>query len=194
MGWLNEGSRIANATRNWQDIEDTPITGWDKANHFIIALAVGCDTHGGDSDSIKVQWRVFGGSFADLGASGAMKQSSSTDLVNTDPISSGEEGCSSALTLIDGEEIEGDYQSASITFAQNEWCEIQCAIDPGDAADDTEYEFQAYVVSDGKAQGAGSATITTAAAGGWTGKIIGVTNPDDIIGVATSGISKVIGV
>lgn len=29
---------------------------------------------------------------------------------------------------------------------------------------------------------------------GWTGKIIGVTNPDDIIGVATSGISKVIGV
>ena len=32
------------------------------------------------------------------------------------------------------------------------------------------------------------------AAGGWTGEIIGITNPSEILGRATSGISEVMGI
>jgi len=49
-------SRIANASISWQAACNVDITGWDKANEFIVACYAIADSINPDAD-FKLQWR-----------------------------------------------------------------------------------------------------------------------------------------
>lgn len=152
--WIGVGSRIADANRNWQAAEDTPVTGWDKANEFIIAIAIQTDAHLGDTDSFRVEYQDktdVSGFIALPAAASELIQGTATVLVNGDTVASAEKGCN-ALNGFEEEagELEGDNETPSITLAQNGWCEVQCAVNPAGAQDGHEYEFRLNIVGDAK--------------------------------------------
>lgn len=162
------GSRIANATRTWQENEDTVVTGWTKEDDFIVAVMNEATGHSGASGTIELYWRnaTDAGSFATLAATGELNWTGTTNLVNGNAVSSGEEGCtpSDADTLIDGVEREG-ANGVSTTYAQNEYSEHHWAIDASSGLDNKTYEFQVYDATAG-------ATITGPGSSGSTSTLL----------------------
>lgn len=160
------GSRIANATRTWQANEDVDVTGWDKANDFIFAAMVETTKHAGASATLQLRWRnvTDAGSFAALSGSGELTWSAATDLVNSNAVASGEEGCTpvSGTTLVDGVEREG-ANGVATAVSQNEYCEHQWAIDASGGLDSKQYEFEIYDTTAGASLGTCLAQITTSA-------------------------------
>jgi len=154
------GSRIANATRVWQADENLDATDWTKSNDFIFAIAFQADAgHGNFVDELKIRWRKVGGTWADLGSTGALNYNATTDLVNEDALTSGEAGCTGAGTWQDGIEREGAnnwVQSLPLGY----WTEIQFAIDCSGAEDSAEYEFELYNVDTSSSYGTCASTIT----------------------------------
>lgn len=158
------GSRLQNATRVNQAAEDADVTGWAKANDFIICAMVETTAHGGATLTVQLRWRnvTDSGSFAALSGSGELTWSGATDLVNGNTVASGEEVCTpfSSTTRVDGVEREG-ANDVSTTLAQNEYCEHQFAIDASGGLDGKQYEFEIYDVTSGVAVGTCLAQITT---------------------------------
>ena len=147
-----EGSRIANATRVWQAVEDAGKTGWDKTADFILATAL-ATSKGPLAYAYKLQWRnkTDGGSFADVGSTGEITFSAATDLVDGDDLLTGEAGCTGAGTWQNGLESEGDNispDSGTYSLADEYWTEFQWALDCSNALDNKEYEFQLLTTGD----------------------------------------------
>jgi len=166
------GSRIANATRVWQATEDVGKTDWDKALDFILATAI--ETSKGPlAYAYKLQWRnkTDGGSFADVGSTGDITYSATTDLVDGDDLLTGEAGCTGDGTWQDGLESEGDNllpDSGTYSLADEYWSELHWALDCSNALDSKEYEFQLLTTGD-NVIGVCLATLTIA--GGVQGRM-----------------------
>ncbi len=165
-----DATRIANATRTWQAACDTVVTNWTKTNEFIIDFQVG--TSKGPIDrAYKLQWRNKTdnptGSFTDVGT-GDILAGTATDLVDGNAVVWAEAAqCPSAEpTFQDGMENEGDNilpDSGVYSLADEYYTNFQWALNPSNALDSKEYEFQLYDVTEGAAIGIGLATITIAA-------------------------------
>lgn len=164
MGWGMVGSRIADPDRNWQAAQDVDVSGWDQNKNFIIAMAIYCDSHGGGTSSLLVNWRnvTMGGTWDSLRPFGQLREAYDTVLVDGDDVTAAEKGCN-ALGGFEQEptEIEGDTIAPSITLSQDGWCEVQCAVDPLESMWGCEYEFAMNVLTAGKRYTA-SAKITMA--------------------------------
>lgn len=161
------GSRIANATRTWQSVEDAVVTDWIKSNDFIFAIAAESGAHSSAIGTLQIRWRnkTDEGSFALLSGSGELTWTADTDLVNGNAVVTGEKGCTSGLTtFVDGVEREG-ANDISTSLGNNEWTEHHWAIDCSNAHDGDEYEFELYDLTEGAAVGTCLATITMESAG-----------------------------
>jgi hypothetical protein len=155
-------SRIANATLSWQAICDTDVTGWDKANPFVLATwALSNAAHGNDSGTYKLQWRRQGGSFADVTGTSEIRwaDSADTDLVDGNTVAT-TSGCQ---TSNNSEENEGDNQAGAFSVGYGTYAEIQWGLKFGSGAlNNQEYEFQLVETQDTN-QAVCSVSITTAA-------------------------------
>ena len=85
-------SRILNASRVAQAADNTGVTEWKKANEFIIVFQLD-EAKGPWTAAYKLQWKVAGGTYADLAATGAIKWGTVTDLVNGNAVVIGEKAC-----------------------------------------------------------------------------------------------------
>ena len=151
-------SRIANASRTWQAACNIDITGWDKANEFIIATYALSDSVNPDS-GCKLQWRRAGGSFADVAADTEICWGTGTVLVDAAVLVAAA-GCLS--TVDDGVENEGDNLAYLLNIKNGGYGEIHWALGFGSGAqDDQEYELQ-FVVVDFSSTAVLQTTITTA--------------------------------
>lgn len=157
------GSRIANASRVWQAAEDSPISNWDKTKDFIVAIASESAAHATADGTLQIYWRnkTDGGSFVPLGNTGELTYNGVTNLVNDNPVTTDEKGCTSGLaTFVDGIEREGANDCVT-SLGRDEWTEHQWAIDASNALDGKEYEFQLYDLTEGASVGTCLATLTT---------------------------------
>lgn len=114
-----------------------------KSFKFIYEVCLRPDANATSACTIKMQWRAVGGTWADLTSAGALKYTTGTVLVNDNTLAA--ENC-----IYDGvptfEYVEGkectDGQVAVPALAIDQYTQIQYAVDPADATDGTEYEFQ----------------------------------------------------
>lgn len=160
------GSRIANATRTWQAAEDTPVTNWNKANDFIVAIAFESSAHASAAGNLRIYWRnkTDGGSFTSLYTYGEITYFGETDLVNDNAVVTGEKGCTSLLTtFVDGVEREGENEYYK-GLGNDEWTECHWAVDASNALPGKEYEFELYDRTEGAHVGVCLATLTIKAA------------------------------
>ena len=149
-------SRIANATSIWQGVCDANIIDWNKNDDFILATyAIGGD---GGFKVFKLQWKVSGGSFVDVGPATTIHYNAITDLVDQDPVGT-PAGC---LTSTVSEENEGNGLTDIITMGASDIVEVQWALDISDAVDDTTYEFQLVCTSDVTSEVCSCSITTTA--------------------------------
>ena len=83
-------SRIATAALSWIQNCDVDVTGFVKANEFVIATFALDDTpHAGTASNFKLQWRRVGGSFADVAVDTEIRWGTTTSLVDgTEPAGS----------------------------------------------------------------------------------------------------------
>jgi len=155
-------SRIANASRAWQAACNVDVTGWNKANEFILSTWALADSVNPDSD-FKLQWRRAGGSFADVAADTEVCWGTDTVLVDAAGLSVGNSaGC--LTTWDDGTENEGDNVSYALNIANGKYWEGQWALGFGSGAlSEQEYEIQ-LVSIDWSNSAICQTTITTAAA------------------------------
>ncbi|MFQ5822254.1 MAG: hypothetical protein ACE5I5_19925 [Candidatus Heimdallarchaeota archaeon] len=139
-------SRIADANGNWQAACDGDMIDWTKTNEFIVALIAKCNSHGGCTATLRLQWRRDSeGTWYDLGTTGELRQGTGTALVNCTSPSNYESGCQ---TLEDSHEIEGDNQ-AELSTTGKTYVEIDVAVDPSNALDGETYSFRIYDVTAG---------------------------------------------
>jgi len=186
-------SRIADASQSWQAICNTDITGWNKANEFIIASFQTTDApHGNETKTCKLQWRRTGGSWADVSATSEIAWGTSTTLVNDAALTLGESG--GCQTFDRGIESEGD-NSAAIRVDSGGNGECLWALGFGAGAQfSQEYEINLYNVTDSTEAELQTSITTAAAPAGWTGTVDGVTNPSNVDGLAVANINNVDGV
>lgn len=137
-----KGTAFCNPSRAEVGSDNTNVTEWPVTQAFIYCVAIGRDTRDPLAETFKLQWRVSGGSFADLGATGAMKYTTSTTLTDGSALTSGNARVAvSNMTWQNGEEVE-DGISASIDLGLDYYTEIQYAVDPAGATVGSTYEFQ----------------------------------------------------
>ena len=74
-------SRIADASRNWQQACNVDVVAWNKANEFILSTWALSNSVNPDSDC-KLQWRRVAGAFADVGADTEVRWGVATVLVD----------------------------------------------------------------------------------------------------------------
>ena len=158
-------SRILNASRVAQAADDTDVTGWKKANEFIVVFQLD-EEKGPWTAAYKLQWKVAGGTYADLAATGAIKWGTVTDLVNGNAVVIGEKACTATggagSTWQDGWEVEGASISSSIELADECYTEIWFACNSGDAENGAQYYFQIYDATNSAVIAEAVATLTTA--------------------------------
>jgi len=167
---------IDNATRNLGNTVNTPVTGWDKANDFVVAIAL--EAQSGATwvnTNYRLEWRnkTDGGSFAVLGNTGELTYNGATNLVEGNSLDSGEAICTpvNGTTYVAGSPNGGVEKEGAATFTggdastTNQWSEFQFSVDASSALSSKEYEFQIYDVDNSVALGPSLATLTTAAGG-----------------------------
>jgi len=159
------GTRIQNATRVNQALEDADVTDWDANDDFILCAMFETVEAGGASSIIQVQWRnvTDAGSFANLGNTGELTYNGVTDLVTSDPVTVGESVCTpiSGTTYQNGIEIEG-FGTAFKALTQNDYTEHQWAIGASNALANKQYEFRFFDNDNNVAIGTALADITMA--------------------------------
>lgn len=137
-----KGTAFCNPSRVEVGSDNTNVTGWPVTQPFIYCVAIGRDTRDPPAETFKLQWRLSGGSFADLGATGAMKYTTSTVLSNGTALTSGNAKVAvSSMTWQNGEEVE-DGISGSIDLGSDCYTEIQYGVDPAGASAGSTYNFQ----------------------------------------------------
>ena len=156
-------SRILNASRVAQAADDTGVTEWKKANEFIIVFQLD-EGKGPWTAAYKLQWKVSGGTYADLAITGAIKWGTVTDLVNGNAVVIGEKACTATggpgSTWQDGWEVEGASTSSSIALADECYTEIQFACSAADAEAEAQYYFQIYDNTNSAVVAEAAATLT----------------------------------
>jgi len=157
-------SRIASDDRTPQAADDGNVTGWVLTDEFIVAIQLD-ETIGPWTASYKLQWRQVGGTFADFGAATELAYGTGTVLVNGNPVTDtgpDDRICTNTESgaWLDGVEVEGTGTVASFEMLDEEWTELQFAIDPSNAIFDQQYEFQLYDITNGAAVGSAGALIT----------------------------------
>lgn len=162
-------SRLLNASRSPLAADDTDVTGYDKSNEFIVVAQID-EEEGPWNAQYMLRWRdvTDSGSFAELGATGEMKRGTATVLVNGDAVVIGEKACTntpSGSTWQDGEEVEGASTCDAINLADEYYTEIHFAVNPADADDLHEYEFELYDYTNSASIGTLLATIKTKLSG-----------------------------
>lgn len=182
-------SRIADAVESWQGVCDVDITGWDKADDFILSTYA---TGGAGLKSFKLQWKVAGGSFADVGAATTIGWNANTTLVDENTVGT-PAGC---LTSTVSEESEGDNDILLILMGASVVAEFQWALAFNSAADDTIYEFQLVCITDSTQEVCSCSIRTQVVVAATINKINGVLDSgiNKINGVTYSGVEKVSGV
>jgi len=156
-------SRIANASRTWQQDCNVDVTSWDKANEFIISTWALSDSVNPDS-ACKLQWRQAGGTFADVAADTEICWGTGTVLVDDQLLVIGNSaGCS--VDWDNGSvENEGNNLVTLTNIKSGDHGEVQWALGFGSGAlDEQEYELQFVVIDWGPSTAVCQTSITTAA-------------------------------
>ena len=139
-----KGTAFATSARVEVGSDNTNVTNWAKTDLGIYCVAIGQNGRDPAAAVLKLQWKVSGGSFADLGATGAVKYTTGTNLTDTNAVTSGEALVAvTGMTWQDGQEIE-DGVSASIDLGSDYYSELQFGVSFADAASGATYEFQLY--------------------------------------------------
>lgn len=161
------GSRLQNATRVNQAVEDADVTDWAAGDDFIVCTMVEALGHGGADENIGLRWRnvTDSGSFTSLGAGGEFHYNATTDLLNGNAVTSGEAVCTpvDGTTYVDGTEIEGNVPGGNWVVGQDEYSERQWAVDTANALAGKQYEFELYSFTESTSLGTLLAQITMAA-------------------------------
>lgn len=190
-------SRIANSTRVWQFECGISVTGWNKSNEFILSTFTSSNAaHGSSSGTYKLQWRREGGVFTDVTATSEICWGVNTSLVDENSIAS-PAGCIGGFTpdADDGHENEGNNSCILPKVDAGGFGEIQWALGFGSGAlNEQKYEFQLVCITDSTSAICSVAITTAVGAAGWTGEILGVTNPSEIMGILVSLIEDVMGI
>lgn len=154
-------SRIANASRTWQEECNIDVTDWGKANEFILSTWALASSVNPDSNC-KLQWRRVGGTFADVAADTEICWGVDTVLVDAQLLLNGNTaGCS--VDWDNGSvENEGDNAAYLSNIKNGDHGEVQWALGFGSGAlGNQEYEFQ-FVVIDYTSSAICQTTIKTA--------------------------------
>lgn len=189
-------SRIANASRSWEQNCDIDVTNWDKTNEFILASYALDDTpHAGTEAGFKMQWRRAAGSFADVEADTEIRWALAAETVLVD----GTEPCGALAgcqTPHISHENEGDNACAPSKVNPGLYLEIQWGLGFGSGAQyEQEYEFQLFNTSDLGTQVCSCSITTSAAPVGWSHNFMGVNNANinKILEIAKANIVSVAG-
>jgi len=159
MALVGKGSRGASAARvTWVTAENVNHALANKTDNIILGCGVGDDN--GDrikaNDTGRLQWRIAGGTFADLSATGAVKFGL-TDLVNSNTLTAAERLSTGLFgSYTEGEEVEGTATGSHSQQIRDRTTEFQWSLSFADAADNTTYDFQVIWTWDG---GGGSTTL-----------------------------------
>jgi len=166
---------IDNATRNLGNTVNVPVTDWNKANDFIVAIALEAQSGAvWANTNLQLEWRnkTDSGTFAPFSGSSELRLGS-TDLVEGNSLDSGEAICVpvNGATYVAGSPNGGVEKETSSTFTggdggtTNQWSEFQISVDASNALDDKEYEFRVWDVDNSAILGPSLATITMIVAG-----------------------------
>jgi len=184
---------IDNAIRNLGNTVNTPVTGWNKASHFVVAIALEAVTAGEIANTnCRLEWRnkTDSGAWAALGGTGQLVHGL-TDLVEGNPLEPGEAICVpvNGTVYVAGAPNGGTEKEGAAAFTvgdgttTDQWSEFQVSVDPANALSGKEYEFRVYDVDNAVALGPSPATLTVAFRESGTG--------DTIMKVSGSGDSKI---
>ena len=139
-----KGSTVCDTNRVERGSNNTNITNWNIGHLFIYCVAIGQDGRDPPAAVLKLQWRVVGGAYADLGATGAIKYTTGTVLTNDNAVADTERKIAvSNMTWQEGWEVE-DGVAPTIDIGNDGYSELQFACDPADATVGSTYEFQLY--------------------------------------------------
>jgi len=140
------------------------VVDWDKANKFIYAVQIGHDERDTVAGAYKLQWRLAGGTWADVGATGAVKYANSSTLTNGTALTLENSKCYTppylGMTWQNGEEIE-DGLSLLIDLGSDCYTELQFACDISGGEQGKTYEFQLYNNTKGEAVAIASGVFAT---------------------------------
>ena len=184
---------IDNATRNLGNAVNTPVTGWNKGSHFVVAIALEAAAAGEIVNAnCRLEWRnkTDSGEWAALGDAGQLVHGL-TDLVEGNPLESGEAICVpvNGTVYVAGAPNGGAEKEGAAAFTvgdgttTDQWSEFQVSVDPANALSGKEYEFRVYDVDNSAALGPSLATLTVAFRESGTG--------DTIMKVSGSGDSRI---
>lgn len=147
MRWANDGAGAG--ARDWAEFSDTDKVAHPVTLHLILATSWDSDDMNTVSGNFELQWQNLtdAGSWTDLGSTGEIKWSSSTDLANNNAVASAEElgevNCSGKNpTRQDGKEREGANSITISSVASKKSFDIHWAIDPTGATVGKEYIFR----------------------------------------------------
>jgi len=189
-GGCGNDNRIARdgagaGARDWLDAVGAANVTLHQLNVAIVAFNIDADDMNDATDAtFKLQWRNVSdaGSFADLAATGEMKWSSSSDLVDDATVVEAEESGANSINCAnkgwsrrDGLEKEGaNGFTRTITQDAHEDFQWAVALDSADHANSDQYEFR-LTQSDATVIKLGTTKLTVVTAG----KISGTTKDDD---------------
>ncbi len=175
-----EGTKVYFMGHLYDRIYELDLTGnWDKANDFILATGI-YGSKGPYDRAYKLRWRKVGGTFVDVGATGAITYSADTVLVDGTSLLIESKICAAqnGYAWQNGMESEGDNllpDSGTYSLTDEYYTEFQWALSCDDAEDEAEYEFELWDNTEGVSLGTCGATITmgiTPSGFKWNTKII----------------------
>lgn len=139
-----KGTAFCDINRNEIGSDNANVTKWHPSAPFIYCVAIGQDSRNPVAGVFKLQWRIKGGSFADLDSTGVIKYSTATVLTDAGALTSGNAKVAvSNMTWQNGEESE-DGVTASIDLGDDCYSELQFGCDCSEAQHGAIYEFQLY--------------------------------------------------
>ena len=164
---------------------------WDRTEDFILAIRI-WGSKGPHVQAFKLRWRKVGGTFADVGAAGAITYNATTDLIDDNDLLFSEKKCDvqSGYGWQNGKENEGDNILPNVgtySLADEYYTELQWALSCDDAEGGAEYEFELWDTTEGASLGTCLATIKMSRNKNASGKASISSNIVVIVQVTTGG-------
>lgn len=164
------GSRIlsVDGSTDHSGSDDNPVTGWDKADEFIVAVCIHSNSKNTEPSTYKLQIQddTDASGYADLAGSGELIYTlSDSSWSHGDTVATGDQVCDiqGGDTRQAGERIKGQSLSDSIDLADEFQSELWFGINAANADDAHQYSFRLYSTAEGAAVGDLGATLTMAA-------------------------------
>jgi len=163
-------SRILNGSLEDQSgVDDGDVVGWDKSNPFVIAVGVGCSNKTKDpvAGTFKLRWRdvTDSGSFEDVGVSGEIKYTDTTNLVDGNTIASAIVGGGGRTYDSSQSEQSEDGNTGSKDLGTGDYTEFRFGVTAEDGDSSHQYEFELYDTQNTQTVGTCAASITMGSAG-----------------------------